>query len=94
MSSLSVEKAESTDSSIPHLVEAENVIKHLEARRKSSLDQHWAIPNKARSTESEMSSHEEEDEGDVCLISVCFCFFNYIYNGIKGNCTNTRFRVT
>jgi hypothetical protein len=44
---------------IPHLVEAEAVIKNLEERRKSSLDHHWAVPNKLRSLDCDGSAVDE-----------------------------------
>ncbi|XKL62053.1 hypothetical protein PGB90_001886 [Kerria lacca] len=53
-----------SESNLPLLVEAEAVIKNLEERRKSSLDRHWAIPNKIRSIESDGLSAEDEVESE------------------------------
>ncbi|XP_065214762.1 nuclear receptor coactivator 7 isoform X5 [Planococcus citri] len=48
-----------SESAVPHLVEAEAVIKNLEERRKSSLDHHWAVPSKIRSLEGDAAPTEE-----------------------------------
>lgn len=48
-----------SESAVPHLVEAEAVIKNLEERRKSSLDHHWAVPSKIRSLEADAAPTEE-----------------------------------
>lgn len=56
-----------SETNLPHLVEAEAVIKHLEERRQSSLDQHWAIPNKIRSLENECPA---ADDGNYTLSSL------------------------
>lgn len=62
-----------------HLVEAEAVIKNLEERRKSSLDHHWAVPNKLRSLESDGPSVDEgkqqrfvEHVNSICTLSGLF----------------------
>lgn len=48
-----------SETNLPLLVEAEAVIKNLEERRQSSLDQHWAIPNKIRSLENECPAADD-----------------------------------
>ncbi|KAK7602830.1 hypothetical protein V9T40_006804 [Parthenolecanium corni] len=53
-----------SETNLPHLVEPESVIKHLEERRQSSLDQHWAIPNKIRSLENECSAADDDVENE------------------------------
>lgn len=48
-------------------------IRNMEQRRQSSIDQHWAMPNKVRSLDDEPPAHAVQGTQNVHYNTLIFC---------------------